>query len=157
MQPCLAFLSDLGGNEIIVLGIIALILFGRNLPTQARTLGRKLAEFKRTISEASQELHREMDAAADTLAEVQKDIAKDDPLPKVASELNASLENAASPDATPAPDQPPDYSTSSSSVPPPAAAPTAPAPPTPALSDAAALDTLARNIRPPKAIPRPIE
>ena len=67
MPPPLALFSDVGGTEILVIGIIALLLFGKNLPSVSRNVGKVIAEFKRGLSDASAEIHREMNAAAEVV------------------------------------------------------------------------------------------
>jgi sec-independent protein translocase protein TatA len=41
--------------ELIVVGIVAILLFGSRLPSVARSLGRSLNEFKRGMSEVESE------------------------------------------------------------------------------------------------------
>ena len=156
--PTLAFgFSDVGGGEIVVIGIIALLLFGKNLPMQARNLGRAIAEFKRTISEASNEIHREMEAAADgmekTVEEVAAEVKKDDPLAGVEHAITGEGNPSAAPQ------------TAADTAPPAGSPVTSPAAATPevpaaaaasAVSSAAALDDLVRNLPPPTTVPPPL-
>ncbi|MHC4392100.1 MAG: Sec-independent protein translocase subunit TatA/TatB, partial [Planctomycetota bacterium] len=44
LVPSLAFLS---GWELAVLGVIALLVFGKRLPEVARSLGKGVSEFKK--------------------------------------------------------------------------------------------------------------
>ncbi|MCL2000913.1 MAG: twin-arginine translocase TatA/TatE family subunit [Planctomycetes bacterium] len=46
----LAFISMPGGLEWLVIGIVALLLFGKRLPEVARSLGQALHEFKAGIA-----------------------------------------------------------------------------------------------------------
>lgn len=46
----------IGTTELIVIGIIAVILFGSRLPSVARSLGRSLTEFKRGMSDVEDDL-----------------------------------------------------------------------------------------------------
>lgn len=39
-----------GPGEMIIIGVIALLLFGKRLPEVARNVGKSLGEFKRSIS-----------------------------------------------------------------------------------------------------------
>lgn len=45
----------------ILLGIVALVLFGKRLPEVGRSLGRGIAEFKKGLHEVQDELSREED------------------------------------------------------------------------------------------------
>lgn len=46
----LAFASLPGGVEWVVIGLVALLLFGKRLPGVARSLGQSLSEFKSGLS-----------------------------------------------------------------------------------------------------------
>ena len=48
--PPLAFISMPGGMEWLVIGLVALLLFGKRLPGVARSLGQALREFKSGLS-----------------------------------------------------------------------------------------------------------
>ena len=154
--------SDIGGGEMVVMGLLALLLFGKNLPKQARNLGRAITEFKRTLNQATEEIQREIRAAADTTEEAVKEtaheIAKDNPFPAVQQEVKNSF-NEISPAPAPAPpasDTAPSpgpvtspYNTGTAST-------EAPRPAALTVSAAAALDELARNLPPPSKIPPPV-
>jgi len=57
----LAFLPSLGVQEMIVLVIIGLLLYGRNLPEAGRALGKVAAQFRRGFQEFKDQLDREGD------------------------------------------------------------------------------------------------
>ncbi len=63
----LALLGLPGGSEIIIIGIIALLLFGARLPKVARSMGKSIVEFKKGIKNVQDDI----------------DDASDDPVPPV--------------------------------------------------------------------------
>ena len=54
MFPVLGGLLGLGGGEMLVIGLIALLLFGTRLPKLARSLGQSVNEFKQGMKDAPQ-------------------------------------------------------------------------------------------------------
>jgi len=80
--------GSLGGAEIILILVVALLLFGpRKLPQIGRTIGGALSEFRKATSEFKSNLEREVDLsdvrsahreATDSLKEL-GDISKDEP------------------------------------------------------------------------------
>ena len=52
----LGFINLASPSHILVIGLIALLLFGNRLPEVARSLGRALNEFKRGIKEVGDEI-----------------------------------------------------------------------------------------------------
>ena len=54
--PSLAFIPGIpGGMELLVIGGIALLLFGNRLPGAAKSLGQSFSAFKKGISEGADE------------------------------------------------------------------------------------------------------
>jgi sec-independent protein translocase protein TatA len=53
MTPVLA-IFNLGGGEMLVIGLIALLLFGMRLPKLARSLGQSVNEFKQGMKDPPQ-------------------------------------------------------------------------------------------------------
>lgn len=53
MTPVLA-IFNLGGGELLVVGLIALLLFGMRLPKLARSLGQSVNEFKQGMKDPAQ-------------------------------------------------------------------------------------------------------
>jgi sec-independent protein translocase protein TatA len=49
MTP-LAFLPSFNGPEIIIVGFVALLIFGNRLPGVMRSLGKSVTEFKKGVS-----------------------------------------------------------------------------------------------------------
>ena len=60
MNPFFAFLSP-GPGEIFVIGIIAVLLFGKRLPEVGRSLGKSFIEFKKGLYEIQDEIGRATD------------------------------------------------------------------------------------------------
>jgi sec-independent protein translocase protein TatA len=57
----LAFTNMLSPWHILLIGIVALLLFGNRLPEVGRSLGRGIAEFKKGLREMQDELDRKDD------------------------------------------------------------------------------------------------
>lgn len=47
MTPLFAFFPHLGGGELLIVGFVALLIFGNRLPSVMRSLGKSVTEFKR--------------------------------------------------------------------------------------------------------------
>ena len=47
----------LGPTELIIVGVIAVLLFGKRLPEVARSMGKSFVEFKKGMSGLEDELH----------------------------------------------------------------------------------------------------
>jgi sec-independent protein translocase protein TatA len=47
---------DIGGGELLVILVVALMLFGGRLPDVARSLGRTVSDFKKGLSESTRPL-----------------------------------------------------------------------------------------------------
>jgi len=52
----LAFIQNIGMTEWIIIGMIALLLFGRRLPEVGRSLGKGIVEFKRGLKDLDGDL-----------------------------------------------------------------------------------------------------
>ena len=59
--PVFAFLDSLGFQEMLILGVIGLLLYGRDLPQAGRSLGRVVARVKRGFQEFKDQIDREAD------------------------------------------------------------------------------------------------
>jgi sec-independent protein translocase protein TatA len=46
----LAFLGSLGPTEMMIVGFVALLIFGNRLPSVMRSLGKSVTEFKKGVS-----------------------------------------------------------------------------------------------------------
>ncbi|YCM43209.1 twin-arginine translocase TatA/TatE family subunit [Verrucomicrobiaceae bacterium 227] len=59
MTSTLAFLGTLGGQEMMLIFLITLLLFGsKKLPQLARGVGKSMGEFKRAREEFEHEIHQ---------------------------------------------------------------------------------------------------
>lgn len=58
MTTCFAMFG-IGTTEMIVVGIVALLLFGTRLPSVAKSFGLSIGEFKRGLNDAQKELEAE--------------------------------------------------------------------------------------------------
>lgn len=85
MQPGLAFLENLGFGELVVIMGIALLLFGERLPNVARSFGKGMAEFKKSMRESTEQVKREIEKAADPVTE---------PLQEFKREISTAGQNA---------------------------------------------------------------
>ncbi len=56
--PILGFFGAPGPMEMMIIGIIALLLFGKRLPEVARSMGRGIVEFKKGVSGIEDEVDR---------------------------------------------------------------------------------------------------
>ncbi len=52
----LAFLQNIGMMEMIVIGLVALLLFGRRLPEVGRSLGKGIVEFKKGLRDVEDDV-----------------------------------------------------------------------------------------------------
>jgi len=63
----------IGNTELLILGIIALLLFGNRLPSVMRSLGGGISEFKKGLDDVNREIHREVAAEPPATAEPPKE------------------------------------------------------------------------------------
>jgi Sec-independent protein translocase protein TatA len=61
LRPVFAFLPSLGFQEMFVLLVIGLLLYGRNLPEAGRNLGRMAAQFRRGFQDFKDQMNRDAD------------------------------------------------------------------------------------------------
>ena len=61
MTPLFAFFGSLGMPELIIIGGVALLIFGNRLPSVMRSLGQSVTEFKKGVSGAEAEFRSAVD------------------------------------------------------------------------------------------------
>ncbi|MEI6232764.1 MAG: hypothetical protein WCT04_06920 [Planctomycetota bacterium] len=87
----LAILNNLNATSIFFLGLVGLLLFGKDLPLIARNLAKEYFRYKKMINEATADIQREMESAATHLENEKR---------KLESEINTtipSLDNTINP------------------------------------------------------------
>ncbi len=57
-----AFLPSLGGPEILIVGFVALLIFGNRLPSVMRSLGKSVTEFKKGVSGIEEDIDQAVTA-----------------------------------------------------------------------------------------------
>jgi len=62
MSPVFAFFG-IGPGELILIGIVAVMLFGERLPEVARSVGRSMADFRKGLQDIQDEVHRSVDTS----------------------------------------------------------------------------------------------
>lgn len=65
MTPTLGFLTNMGIGEILIIGAIALLVFGNRLPGTMRSLGQSVVQFKKGLKEGEAEEADEEKAKAE--------------------------------------------------------------------------------------------
>ncbi len=59
----LAFLPGIGPSEMLIVGVVAVLLFGNKLPQVMGSVGKSLSEFRKGMRGIEDELHAAMNAA----------------------------------------------------------------------------------------------
>ncbi len=59
MSHAVRISSNLGTTEIMVVGFVALLIFGNRLPSVMRSLGKSVTEFKKGVSGIEEDLNAE--------------------------------------------------------------------------------------------------
>ena len=73
-------MMGIGTPELIILGVIALLLFGKDLPKVARSVGKTVSEFKKGMSEMTSDLReatRDIEEEARSVKKTIDDTASD--------------------------------------------------------------------------------
>ncbi len=171
MYPIFAF--TLNPVALFVLGVVGLLLYGKDLPLIIRKAAKEYYRYKKLINEATADIRGELESAANQLEEEKR---------KLQLEAEASVPSLN--DSEPPPDTPASTEDSTNgsenSIAPPRPAPSEPPPkpsadplaldvPAPSTlahratesvktpaAQAAALDTLQKGVPPPSKIPPPL-
>ena len=77
MTMPLAFIGLPGGYEMLVVGLVAVLIFGNRIPTVARSLGRSLTEFKKGVAGVEDDIDAATTADAKPAAPVTTTVHKD--------------------------------------------------------------------------------
>jgi len=67
--PFLGLFTSFGWQEIIILLVIGVLIFGKRLPEVGRNFGKSIVEFKKGIKGVGDEIDAEADAEASNAAE----------------------------------------------------------------------------------------
>lgn len=78
----LALFGPLGGSEMLLIAVIALLLFGKDLPEVARTWGKHFTEFRRHINGLKSDLTDAMYAEERPRLQYHPEFHSRDPLPE---------------------------------------------------------------------------
>jgi sec-independent protein translocase protein TatA len=102
MQPLWAFFS-MGPTEMVIVGVIAVLLFGKRLPEVGRSLGRSLLEFKKGMEGIQDEFKSSMmesspSPSAETAAKNEVDDYQEATAPKFEPPPGESESRAKEPD-----------------------------------------------------------
>ena len=62
---------NLGPMELVVIGIIALLVFGPRLPSVMRSLGKGIVEFKKGLRDTGDEIDRSIEAPSESASDKQ--------------------------------------------------------------------------------------
>lgn len=93
LAPVLAILPSLGFQEMFVLLVIGLLLYGRNLPEAGRTLGRVAAQLRRGFHEFKDQMDRDasVDEMKRTLKSTKEEITRTAKIKRAVIDPKAAL------------------------------------------------------------------
>jgi sec-independent protein translocase protein TatA len=93
----IAFLPSLGWQEMFLLIVVGLLLYGRNLPDAGRTFGRFVAQLKRGFQQFKDQLDRDesLHEVRKTLQETTRDVRNVTAVPRAIADPGTALRNMA--------------------------------------------------------------
>ena len=56
IEPTLAFLGPIGWQELLILAVIGVLIFGKRLPEVGRSIGKGIVEFKKGLAGVDEEV-----------------------------------------------------------------------------------------------------
>ena len=56
LEPTLAFLGPIGWQELLILAVIGVLIFGKRLPEVGRSIGKGIVEFKKGLAGVDEEV-----------------------------------------------------------------------------------------------------
>src|SRR5438105_552727 len=77
MFTTFAIFNNLTPTSIFVIAIIGLLLFGKELPSMARKAAKQYFRYKKMISDATGDIQREMESAANQIEEEKRKLEKE--------------------------------------------------------------------------------
>ncbi len=90
MSPMLA-IGLPGGTEMVIIGILALLIFGRRLPDVARSMGKSIVEFKKGLRDVKDQIDGSTNSNNKMLP--RNDSARNDPADPQTSEPGQQASN----------------------------------------------------------------
>jgi sec-independent protein translocase protein TatA len=73
MNGVLAFLPSMGPMEMLIVGVIAVLLFGKRLPEVGRSLGKGIVEFKKGLHGMEDEIESSTTSSTSTVPQEEDD------------------------------------------------------------------------------------
>ena len=93
----IAFLPSLGWQEMFLLLVIGLLLYGRNLPEAGRTFGRVVAQLKRGFHQFKEQMDRDesIQEVRKTLQDATRDVRNITAVPRALTDPGSALRTMA--------------------------------------------------------------
>lgn len=96
MPAVIAFLPTLGFQEILLIVVVGIILYGRNLPDVGRKVGRSVAHLRRSMNEFKDQLNRDESVRElrDTVRETRDEIRRAGAVPRALTNPGLAVRDA---------------------------------------------------------------